>query len=82
MLQKFYTVYDRHVGYGFPFAQPNNMAALRTFKIWLNDPNCEIGKCPEDYELFYLGEYDTEKGTCSFAPEAIMRGGASNAPEI
>ena len=75
MLQKFYTVYDRHVGYGFPFAQPNNMAALRTFKIWLNDPSSELSKSPEDYELFFLGEYETETGKAVFEPKAIVKGG-------
>ena len=75
MLQKFYTVYDRHVGYGFPFAQPNDACACRTFKIWLNDPQSELSKSPEDYELFYLGEYDTETGIACFKPEAIVKGG-------
>lgn len=75
MLQKFYTVYDRHVGYGFPFAQPNDACACRTFKIWLNDPSSELSKSPEDYELFYLGEYNTDTGVGCFEPEAIVKGG-------
>lgn len=75
MLQKFYSVYDRHVGYGFPFAQPNDACACRTFKIWLNDPSSELSKSPEDYELFYLGEYDTDNGKAIFEPKAIVKGG-------
>lgn len=74
MLQKFYSVYDRHVGYGFPFAQPNDACATRTFKIWLSDPSSELSKCPEDYELFYLGEYETDTGEASFKPSAIVKG--------
>ena len=74
MLQNFYTVFDKHVGYGFPFAQPNDMAATRTFKIWLNDPNCELSKCPTDYELFSLGTFDTDTGEAHFEPKSIMRG--------
>lgn len=74
MLQKFYTVFDRHVGYGFPFAQPNDACACRTFRIWLNDPSSELSKSPEDYELFYLGEYETETGIACFKPEVIVKG--------
>ena len=42
MLQKFYTVYDRHVGYGFPFAQPNDACAADTLNKVLFELSCNM----------------------------------------
>lgn len=48
------------------YAQPNFLASTLVAKrMWpeaANDPNTQIGKYPQDFTLFHLGEYDDETG--------------------
>lgn len=52
------SVYDRALGaFGRPVFVPSVGAAVRSFQDEVNNPQGEIVKHPEDYELFHLGEW-------------------------
>ena len=54
-----YSIYDHKAKmYMRPFFVPNREVALRVVTDLVNDSEHEIGKHPEDYALFYLGEWD------------------------
>lgn len=70
MKTKMFAVYDLKAAcYGTPFFMPREEVAVRTFSDSVNDsnPNNLWNKHPEDYSLFYIGEYDDEscEVTCS-----------------
>lgn len=61
--QLWFAVYDSKVQeYNVPFIQRSRGEALRAWQTIANDPQSQICKYPEDYTLFELGEYDSEKG--------------------
>lgn len=52
--------------YNNPFFQKTAGEAQRSFKSLVNDDKSSIKRYPEDYHLYYLGEYDDQTG--KFAP--------------
>ena len=57
---KVFAIYDiKAKAYHNPFFLPKKAMALRDFKQAVNDPQTVFNKHPEDYALFYIGEYDT-----------------------
>ena len=59
MKTELYAIYDSKAEiYNKPFHQPNQAVAMRTATDLANDPNSEIAKNPQDYTMFYLGNYD------------------------
>lgn len=60
---KVFTVFDSKAGaYLNPFFLNSTGEAIRAFGDTANDPNTGIGKHPEDYSLFEIGEYDNKTG--------------------
>lgn len=61
--------------YGNPFFSTNKNTGIRDFHHAAKEPGSAINRSPEDYQLFYLGEFDDV--TCSFdllpAPERVAR---------
>lgn len=55
-------------GYNTPFFQPTFGLAERMFKDACQDNTTMFSKHPEDYSLYYLGEFDINSG--KFDPEA------------
>ncbi len=54
-----FTIFDEASGlYNRPFSLPSPSAAIRTFSDIACDVEHEIGKHPEDYSLYMLGEFD------------------------
>lgn len=49
-----------------PFYKKTHGEAERDFKTLVNDHKSSVSKFPEDYDLYYLGEYDDNTG--KFAP--------------
>lgn len=45
-----------------PFFQKTHGEAERSFKSLLNDQQSMVAKYPEDYDLYYIGEYDDQSG--------------------
>lgn len=59
MILKMFAVYDSKVGaYMAPFFMSSTGQALRAFIDTASDKETQVGKHPEDFTLFELGEYD------------------------
>lgn len=60
---KVFSVYDKKAnGYQNPFFQQTVGLAERVFRTAANDSKTQICMYPEDYELYYIADYDDEKG--------------------
>lgn len=68
-------VYDSAVeSFGQPFFVPHVGAATRSFADEVNRQDSEIGKHPQDYELYFVGEFDQVTGSflnCSNAERLV-----------
>lgn len=62
MILKAYSIKDIYADFANPFFMSNEALAMRTFANLANDDNTVIGRNPECYQLYYLGEFDTETG--------------------
>lgn len=63
MIINAYSVKDKQSGeYLAPFFQPTHGVAIRSFGDIVKDPQSLQYKHPEDYTLFYIGEFNTENG--------------------
>lgn len=69
-----YVIYDRIAGvYSNPRVQHNKEDAIRTFKYMTNN---QKDADPTDYELYYIGTFDTKTGfVTAFNPEFVCKGG-------
>lgn len=58
-----------------PFLQHTPGEAERTFRDTVSNPKSKLNQHPEDFSLYYLGEYETNTGiiTPLKAPEHIMQ---------
>jgi len=45
-----------------PFYQKTHGEAERTFQTLVKDEKSTLSKYPDDYDLYYLGEYDQDTG--------------------
>lgn len=64
MKLKLFAIYDRALtAYMQPFGAQSAGAAIRAFGDGVNDPAHVMNKHPEDYELWYLGDFDDQTGT-------------------
>lgn len=55
-------------GFNVPFFQPTFGLAERMFQDAVKDEKTSFAKHPEDFSLYYLGEFNTQSG--EFSPEA------------
>lgn len=61
MKQGIYTVRDTKLDhFGIPWFAPTKAIALRNFSDAANDPNTNLYKHPDDFVLYYIGEYNEE----------------------
>lgn len=51
-----------------PFYQPTYGLAERHFESAVNDPRSTINQFPEDFDLYYVGEYDDQTGKFETPP--------------
>lgn len=76
MESKLYTIYDQKAEiYLPPFCFPTHGAAVRAFTETVNDPQSNIAKHPEDYNLFYIGTWDDNSALFEAASPANLGGG-------
>lgn len=76
MKQKIYSIRDSKAEYFTqPFFKKTHGEAERDFKMLASEPDSKICKFKEDYDLYYLGEYDENTGilTPLPLPEAMMK---------
>jgi len=61
MIKKIYTLYDIKIEcYHFPFFGITDAEAKRTISASASTEQSLLGKYPEDYTLYSIGEYDDE----------------------
>lgn len=64
MNMKLFAIYDKALAaYGQVMTYTAKGQATRQFTDEVNRKDSELNKHPEDYALYYLGEYDNETGT-------------------
>lgn len=63
MKYRMYSVLDRKArNYGNPMAFLNDDIARRGATTLLRDNNSEISQFPDDFDLYYIGDFSTEHG--------------------
>lgn len=64
MKLRMYVIHDgKAESFLTPFFQKSHGEAERSFHQLLGDEKSLIAKYPEDFDLYYLGEYDDQMGT-------------------
>jgi len=72
---KVFTVFDsKSETYLKPFLMKAKGEAVRAFTEIANDGKSEIGKYPEDFTLFEIGEFDDERGEYSMLTSKLSLG--------
>ena len=78
MILKMFSILDAKVGtYSPPFYMPTVAAGLRAFADVASTPDNNIGKHPEDYSLFQIGEYDDSIGEVKMMTHVALGNAAS-----
>lgn len=63
MQHKVFTIKDSAVGtYHPPFFNNSHGEAERNFRDLVNDNKSTVSQHPEDFDLFYIGIYDSNQG--------------------
>lgn len=78
-------VYDRAVeSYGRPVFVTHTGEAVRGFIDERDNKDSQVGKHPEDFSLFHLGEYDDSSGRVQQfdQPKLLVAGVALKAKEV
>lgn len=73
---KVFSVRDSKAGvYNTPFFQHQIGEAERTFRKLVNDNQSMISQFPDDYDLYYLGDYDDQTGVINAlqTPQHIVK---------
>lgn len=78
MKLEIYSVYDSIAeAYITPFFLPNEGMALRTFGDMVNDQNHQFGKHPDQYTLFFFGEFDVSQGEFALENKVSLGNGVA-----
>jgi len=78
-MKRLYSVLDlKSCEFSIPFESANDAAATRMFRSTVNDGERGglIARYPEDYQLWFVGEFDVSGGTFSGVGSLVV-GGAS-----
>lgn len=63
MTLKIYSIRDQKAEiFNAPFYQKTHGEAERNFQELVNDEKSTVNKYPDDFDLYYLGEYDDNTG--------------------
>lgn len=64
MIVKAYSLYDNKVGaFAYPFFATNHAVAIRMVQEVGRDLNTTVGRHPNDFHLFHVGEFDDQVGS-------------------
>lgn len=83
MLLKIFTIRDsKGEFYGQPFFQKSHGEAERSFRTLTTDGKSTVNQYPEDFDLYYLGEYDDQSGKFKTldTPQHMIKAVACKAP--
>lgn len=72
------SIKDRAIGFGRPAFVPSEGSAIRSFQDEINNnqPNNEMNRHPDDFDLYQLGTFDDSSGqfVCPPSPQQIAIG--------
>lgn len=57
-----YSIKDAKTGFMTPVIEQGDAAALRNFSHAVNQPDSIMHDCPNDFSLFKVAYFDTDKG--------------------
>lgn len=70
-----YAIRDQKVGFMAPTVDQSDQSAIRNFSYAINGNDGIMNYSPKDFDLFKVGEFDTEKGEIiPCMPENICSG--------
>lgn len=74
MIVKCYAILDSKIAdFHLAIFDIKNQGAMRQFSDAVNDKQTKWNKHPEDFSLWYVGEFDTQKGTMEgVVPENLV----------
>lgn len=61
-MSKLYAVKDNTIGFETAYCMPNNASAIRQFGDIVKKEGTRYNVHPEDYDLYYLGDFDDNTG--------------------
>lgn len=76
MIQKLFSVRDSKAGvFNTPFFKPTQAEAERDFHRLAHDPSSMVEQYPEDFDLYYIGEFNQNTGKLKTleTPEHIVK---------
>lgn len=78
MIKNVYAIRDEKVGFLMPILEENNEVSIRNFKYTLDDRNNICNFAKSDFNLYYLGMFNTDTGlfTQDEIPKLICSGGS------
>lgn len=62
MIFNMYSIKDAKTGFMTPVLEQNDAAALRNFAHAVNQPDSIMHDCPNDFALFLVAKFDTDRG--------------------
>lgn len=63
-MRNMYSVHDKKAEtWSFPFQSENNSTAMRDFETLVHDGRTIVGQHPEDFDLYFIGQFYLETGT-------------------
>lgn len=79
-----FSIFDSKMArYSTPFFDEREASAIRNFSDWVNDgsnPGNMLFKHPEDFSLFFVGEFDRDSGELvPFTPKNLVTASALKA---
>lgn len=57
-----YSIRDSKVGFTPPVTDQSDQSAIRGFAFAINNPENIMNFAPKDFDLYKVGEFDSEKG--------------------
>lgn len=82
-MRKMYSIHDsKGEVYNQPFFMLTHGEAERSFRTLANDPKSSINDYPEDYDLYYLGDFDETTGQLAplNSPQHVLKATAARKP--
>jgi len=72
MKKQILSVYDNvSQVFSHPFFAINVGTGIRDFHLACKDLNSTIGKCPDDFNLFHIGEFEDTDASFSIFPSPV-----------
>jgi hypothetical protein len=76
-MQKMFSIHDIKANvWNTPFFSVNHTEAIRSFIAACNDPQTNLSRFPDDYELYFFGVWDEDTGKITFIdkPDLLISG--------